>query len=404
MSESDSIFFVLPIPSTDQKHSINALLNSTKQRLLMNNQITSNENELEEMFQACSASVPDLNERMQSRETNEHYTLIVIIQKIDNFVLNKLLETNEILFGEPINGRINGRIERNALGKKFLKMMSYYLRVMEHVSASFIFTPAFTLFGDLLKKHVLRRFKMFYMDVEQSTEYLSTCVNHLNECVAEIRQEGNSLSFKESLRGHTKASMKNYRGAMELVESLLAKRSKLLVLRFDLSYFKQYSWGSLDQHAVTHSDIFKHRAEFINHLNKVFNADVFDGYIWKTEYKIKKSFHHHFVVFLNGQVLREAITISTMLGEHWNNHITNGRGIYMNLNAIYDDSNPICGINIVNHHDANKISNLKDKVVDYLCKPDYYIRLVCNDGSRWFGRSAIFKSNGVKVGRPRLLI
>jgi len=104
-------------------------------------------------------------------------------------------------------------------------------------------------------------------------------------------------------------------------------------------------------------------------------------------------------LFFDGNQHQQDITIARMIGKHWNEEITRGKGRHHISNF---DQHQARGVGKVRYDDAAKLWALCTIVVPYLTKADYYIRLVVPPKTRTFGRSGMPKIPAKKLGRPRI--
>ncbi|WP_443700859.1 YagK/YfjJ domain-containing protein [Pseudomonas sp.] len=237
---------------------------------------------------------------------------------------------------------------------------------------------------------------------------LPECFRGLNKFVAALRVRLSSSTFKRKLSSHIRATNKNYAGLLGYIDDLFARYSRLLVLRIDFAYGE----GKLEIEGCPDRDdrldllklvsekVIRHRTELLGYLkNKCPDLGLM-GYVWKLEYGKEKGHHYHMMFFLDGTRVRQDIVIAKLIGEHWNNVITEGQGVYYNCNG--DKSRyKFCGVGMINYHDAEKLNNLKEKAAAYLTKVDLYVSACMPGGKRTFGKGNSPRVDERSLGRPR---
>ena len=195
---------------------------------------------------------------------------------------------------------------------------------------------------------------------------------------------------------------KNYQSMNDYIDNLFSRYARLLVLRVDLDYKKNKDISFMNtnevyeaywQAKVDREHLFKN-----TRTNQIFDDMV--GYIWKLEYGKRAGFHNHMVFFYDGSKVQQDITIAKMIGQYWENNITQGRGRAYNCNA-HKDKYKHCGIGMINWNNFELIANLK-LAAQYLAKPDEYISTFMTDIDigRTFGRGTI-KERTETRGKPR---
>lgn len=237
---------------------------------------------------------------------------------------------------------------------------------------------------------------------------LSACFGGLNQFVDAVKKRMSSGEFKRVISAHLRSAAKNYSGLVDYIDSLFARYSRLLVLRVDFSYGKgrlnveDYSQPSdrLDVLRIVTGEIVEHRIELIDYLKNKCPELGMVGYVWKLEYGREKGHHYHMMFFLDGAKVRQDIVIAKLIGEHWSNVITQGRGVYYNCNGN-KDKYKYCGVGMISHNEAEKLRNLKEKAAIYLTKADRYVSACMPDNRRSFGKGNSPKLGGRSVGRPR---
>jgi hypothetical protein len=122
------------------------------------------------------------------------------------------------------------------------------------------------------------------------------------------------------------------------------------------------------------------------------------GFVGSLEHGHYRGFHFHVLLIYDGSKYQKDIRISQLIGEHWKNKITNGRGDYHNCNATDPSGYKYYGVGRVDHWNTDKISNLK-LAARYLAKTDYSLQAVIDNNRTFFrGNMPQPKKN---MGRPR---
>lgn len=231
--------------------------------------------------------------------------------------------------------------------------------------------------------------------------------------------------FKKEVVQQRKYASEYKRSVQDYIDGLFDYRSRLLVIRIDLSYRKgllatPHNENGLFKKITNKNksdmnkpfvkpvqklkflkdwslEVQKHRDMLIKQLKKQYSKS-FVGYMWKLEYTEIKSFHYHMMFFLDGIKHREDITIAQNIGELWVDKITQGNGLYWNCNAHKNQYRNL-GVGMINHHEAVLRDNMLNTAF-YLVKKDYLIHSVMfNSKNRAFGKGQI--PNKSKSGRPR---
>lgn len=238
-------------------------------------------------------------------------------------------------------------------------------------------------------------------------------VSELNSRFAEISKDfveaSQRTEFKRQMNSYMRAYNKNRQSLHDYIHQLFESYSRLLVIRLDLSYknFRVMDWvesilkkpKDLDVKKITVNDVVAHREQFIEHLREKFGKAL-KGYVWKLEYGSMKGYHYHTIVFLDGAQYREDVTIAKSLGNYWMEQITGNAGLYFNCNAkkIRYKS---CAVGMRSHSDPDLWEGMY-RLIDYLTKPDLWVRLQLPDNRRTFGKGGgLPKPTQPKRGRPR---
>lgn len=256
--------------------------------------------------------------------------------------------------------------------------------------------------------------QLYFDEIEKSNSY--------KDILNSLQIKLNTSNFKREITNRKKRISDNKTSLLKYIKSLFEYRSRLLVIRIDLSYAQDKMEKGLGSKTGFFTlannekiDLFdglknrsklllwadetqKHRKELIKQLNKQYKKDLV-GYVWKLEYGADKGFHYHTIFFLDGSIYRQDINIARSIGETWKN-LTNNTGIYWNLNAEKDrfEKNQRVATGMIKHNDKTLRENL-NRMATYLVKSDYFIKTVLNQKSHTYDRGQIPRKN--KVGRPR---
>ncbi|WP_407545579.1 inovirus-type Gp2 protein [Acinetobacter baumannii] len=196
-----------------------------------------------------------------------------------------------------------------------------------------------------------------------------------------------SFKFRyiNSLREFRKSEIINTESLVRRADSVLSRYSKVLVVRVDLSYLREF-------HHLNNIDDFK---KDLSRLNKLIqNGDtIFKGnvdYAWAIEQGVSKGFHCHLVLFFNGHKRKNAFNIAKNIGKKWSD-ITDSEGTYFNCHdpkqiRSYEERG-ILGIDMIHRNDPAEIANMR-RAICYLTSPekeDQYLRVKTSKKMRTFG-------------------
>lgn len=238
------------------------------------------------------------------------------------------------------------------------------------------------------------------MDIIRILPHKDGILHEVEDFIVQLKKQFNSKEFKQQYNASRRHVNKNYRGAVELVEGIFAIRSRVLVLRLDLSYRKDFDQPGIEHGGPKLDHFRKQGARFFRALKeKIFKKDLL-GYMWALEYTKGKGLHYHTLIFLDGANRREDIVLAKMLGEFWVSKITGGTGLYFNCNAQATEYKQV-GIGMIDWSDSIKRHNLLTRVVPYLTKSEYFLRHSELSKVKTFGRSKLPKHVGIKRGRKR---
>ncbi|KRE94496.1 hypothetical protein ASG87_18050 [Frateuria sp. Soil773] len=318
------------------------------------------------------------------------------VRQIDDFMI-MLIHHNSDLVEKALNNRLMALPNSKSLYSTFMTCLRTDLAFVRKVFPQHRFSPYYELYeqrmGDRLKILALIH------DAD---------ADGLNKVVATLRRAARADAFRKQIDKHERAARKNGNSVRRYIRALFDRYSRLRVIRLDLTYQRKYvetayrllKEDSAPPDPVTATEVAQHRDAFLEHIRKSYPSLV--GYIWKIEHGVYKSFHMHWIIFLNGHEVMQDRTIAQAMGNHWATHITNERGSYWNVNAQKGNYERLgmLGIGEVNWDDEDKRRAL-ERVALYLAKVDYFIRLKAPSLGRIFGKGVAPKYGHSRLGRPR---
>ena len=219
-------------------------------------------------------------------------------------------------------------------------------------------------------------------------EIINSLCHQLSQAIA------NDETYKKARQLREEKSLNQNKKAKRLIQKLIYKFSKLLVIRIDFAIYREFK--------ITLVLLKTYLKIFIKKLHAP-NDKVppIVGFIWKLEYGIQKGYHYHFIFFMDGNLYKQDTYFAQQLGELWKS-ITQNKGSYHSCNhdkAFYQK----LAIGMLVHNDLEKIDTLYEVVVKYITKTSQFIIEKNQVKQRTFGYSTrkLEKSN---AGRPRKIV
>ncbi|MCK4153507.1 inovirus-type Gp2 protein [Ralstonia pseudosolanacearum] len=335
--------------------------------------------------------------------------------------VREIIRTEGVLFELVPRRRVRGTVEcvpavmvkATKLGERFLQCLRLDVDRITDLYAIEDFNPYFRLFRQTALHGAVDPGEMPCVDAWSGSvlgEYarrhplladgqLEDFAERLGNAVELIRKHGRSQSFRKEIQAFEKPASENYDSLVALIRANFAACHHLLILRIDLGYAQYYCDPALSgEQAVSYVDVRRHRHALIRFIKRRLPKGAYRGYALKLEFGLDKTYHYHALVMLNGDVVREAATISKLIGDYWKQYITEGKGGAYNCNAAtYKES----GIGSVRYFNEEKRAILETVVAAYLTKADLYIRMTKPDGHRAFWKSLPPKVRPKRGGRKR---
>lgn len=215
-----------------------------------------------------------------------------------------------------------------------------------------------------------------------------------NELVDLIRKGAKTERFKNKVIARKNNVVRMYNSIERYINFLFIKSSRLLVLRIDLYYLKQYT------RQVTIEEAHRDRKHFLNNMrgNSLFRHLA--GYVWKLEYGEEKGYHFHLILFFKGSERRKDEWLAKQISNYWSERIIPGRGWAHTSNCRKNKFKHL-GIGMISYGDQEKRNNLLLRVVRYLTKADQFLRVKSKVRSRVFGKGEMPGERSNLAGRPR---
>lgn len=159
---------------------------------------------------------------------------------------------------------------------------------------------------------------------------------------------------------------RNFDSLMDYINWMFDLRSRLLVVRIDLS-FRAESRGQYDaEYARQCFQTFLHNMQ----SNQIFRDLI--GYVWTMEYGADRGFHYHCIFCLDGHQRCKDISIGLQIGQYWRDTITQGEGYYYCCNNDIPELElhglPV-GIGMIHRSEAEKVENMA-AMATYLIKQE----------------------------------
>lgn len=264
-------------------------------------------------------------------------------------------------------------VDRTPLGETILLCLKSGLQEIDEHFPAHRHSPLYTLFKRFLGPFVHLGGRAWPVDVPM-----------LNAAVAKIRAFAKGKALGRRMDNLKRAERENAKSCKRLLQMMRARYSKLLVVRLDLEYFSEFCPGSgFRGQAMTLKQAQAHRDRFLDYLRKGPYASHLAGYVWKLEYGLEKGHHFHLAIFFDGQRVARDITIGDILGQYWQEKVTDSKGMFFNCNKK-KEAYERCGIGMVNRGDDEKWSALVG-ALRYLTKVDLYLRFRPEVRARTFG-------------------
>jgi len=228
----------------------------------------------------------------------------------------------------------------------------------------------------------------FICSLEQ--EVLEQQVGHFQQLelcalLQRIRENLDCDYFCKGLKSLRRNENVTRNSLLQYIRELKAAYSKLMIIRLDL-----YTHSYLE--SVRHwEQLKKYVAERY--------ADSHVGFAVKFEYGKQRGVQMHTMLFFNGSVVRQDVTIAKAIGEYWKATITAGQGTYSNCNApehLKGMRYPAVGT--FHQFDDNTLKGLRH-IACYLTEQDLVVRFAVSGLSRTLRRGVIDQDKRARIER-----
>ena len=185
----------------------------------------------------------------------------------------------------------------------------------------------------------------------------------MNQFVERIYQLTQEQEFKYQQKKRIDRSRYQQKVATECVDAILAKHSRIVVVRIDFRYGKTQdpSLSQVKEDLIT----------CLRYIKRTKSLHVL-GYTWKLEFAEHTGYHYHCFFYLDGREHSQDIKLAQQIGEIWKK-VVGSEGAYHNCNLDAHNGKYLeIGIGTVQRNDLDKYRILIE-VIRYITKRDQFI-------------------------------
>ncbi len=311
----------------------------------------------------------------------DHHSYILGLCEIEKFV-REVIATKEMAY-TPVIGKLGVvKLKELELAKYFRWIDKFAVMYLDEYE----YSHHVKLFFYCYRKMELR--SMVFTNPQGPTN--SSCLQYerYHALIDLIRSSAATDAFKAAIAQRTQTTNRRVASASKSIGKAFRSYSRLLVIRLDLSYRKEFFPEITAERAK--KDL---RRFFWNwrHKKSLFGDCVY--YLWKLEYGLLKGYHFHLVLFYNGRAVRNDAFRAHAVGEYWKDVTTKGKGAFFNCNVDKAKYRYV-GIGMVKWDDEEKRRFLLEKVVTYLAKSDQYLRAKRLRNSKCFNQKQVPELSG----------
>jgi len=216
--------------------------------------------------------------------------------------------------------------------------------------------------------------------------------------IEQIQVRCQSREFKERERLRMINAKRNEENVLAMEEEMFSEecKSRWLVLSLTLKYKPKYRrWITPKTIKIQRDKLFSSRRS-----NKL-TAGI-KNYVCRIEQGEDTGLHLHVVLFYLAESNRDE-SIAKLIGEYWENEVTEGKGEYWSSNdgwlkKRYEKRGHGIGVGQINWNDHEKRKSLRMNLI-YLAKAEQYLMIKTGEDMRTFTMGYVPKKE--KPGRPR---
>ena len=341
--------------------------------------------------------------------------------------MRKVIYTNELCYETHTGFKLKRKPKLSRLGTH-LKHLKQYSGIY---SRHYTFHPALAFFFETYRSHRISDVNFYYhpADIVGDGEVVSDVFDDFLEL---MRQDAKDIGLKKKISDWDSKIKKNRKRLSEFEAEIFGRYARVYAVRLDLEYLKtlfsadeifrlmasdadqktldsDWYMGGEDisepeelRGLVPFEEVQSDRRRLLaNMKGKKSLFEHLVGYVWRIECTPQVGYHLHLALFFNGAWVDDSSNIAQRIGEYWRDSITSGRGRFHNCNFDWDKYSPHYGLGIINHFDAVKRINLRDKVLGYLCKGSQLVQVLPYPGCNLFGAGFAHRDCSKGRGRPR---
>lgn len=256
----------------------------------------------------------------------------------------------------------------------------------------FVYHPLLQLFFDHFPNHILSASKRWSRHELLQGKFVW---QHFDDLLLTLRRAAAVSGLKRKARDWEAKPKRNRRKLRILEKRAFERHSRLAVCRLDLEYLaaditnaefdELAACGDIDptRFKVAFETVQEDRIRlFRNMKGKPSLFEHLVAYVWRIECTPLAGYHLHLVLLFDGREVYKHKWLTGEIGRYWENEITGGRGRFHNVNARWDESDPNCGIGIINRSDEHKRKRLREAVLPYLAKNEQLVQVLPYPGCK----------------------